>query len=449
MFLDAATLQDLEIVPAPMTRGTTLWNLVDRTRTRVGREALRQRLLAPPHAADEVLALQRAHQVLAAEASTYRTALDCADLDGVEAYLSVTWQLPADMPAVIRVRKWYRQYVQDVALGESRVTALLAAADDLRCRLSVADAPILLELSEQIAGLIEKPDVRELLGLASRQSSRAMRAFDQLARQRAKPLLLDLLRCIGRVEALWSVGAATREHGWSYPRPSSRLHMVGLRHPFLGSKAVPNDLRLDDRVRVCFVTGPNMAGKSTFLKAIAVAVLLAHVGSGVPATSMECPIVGTLFSSVHIADNLSAGESFYLAEVRRIKALAAALANHGSGVAVIDEPFRGTNVHDAAEATVAVITRLAAHPAVLVLVASHVGEVVPAILGDPRIALFHFAADVTSDQPRFDYRLRDGVSAQRLGMTLLRQEGVLDLLQRSAQSSDVQPDHALEPTARP
>jgi DNA mismatch repair protein MutS len=123
-----------------------------------------------------------------------------------------------------------------------------------------------------------------------------------------------------------------------------------------------------------------------------------------------------------------------------------ALSNHGSAVAVIDEPLRGTNVHDAAEATLAVITRLAAHPAALVMVASHVGEVVPAVGDDPRIALLHFAADVTADQPRFDYRLREGVSAQRLGMTLLRQERVLDLLEQSAKAADVQPNHALEPT---
>ena len=97
---------------------------------------------------------------------------------------------------------------------------------------------------------------------------------------------------------------------------------------------------------------------------------------------------------------------------------------------MIDEPFRGTNVHDAAEATLAVITRLAAHPAALVLVASHVAEVAPAILDDHRIAFFCFAADVTGERPRFDYRLRDGVSEQRLGMILLRQEGVLERLER-------------------
>jgi DNA mismatch repair ATPase MutS len=154
---------------------------------------------------------------------------------------------------------------------------------------------------------------------------------------------------------------------------------------------------------------------------------------------MELPIVSTVFSSVQIADNLSAGESFYLAEVRRIRALAQALRNHGSIVAVIDEPFRGTNVHDAADATLAIVTRLAAQPRALTLIASHITEVVPAIVEDPRIRLLYFAADATTEQPRFDYRLRAGVSEQRLGMTLLQQEQVLELLEfpaRDRVSSD-------------
>jgi DNA mismatch repair ATPase MutS len=177
-----------------------------------------------------------------------------------------------------------------------------------------------------------------------------------------------------------------------------------------------------------------MAGKSTFLKAVAVAIFLAHIGCGVPATSMEFPVIGTLFSSIDIADDLNAGESFYLAEVRRMRALAIALSKHGPGVAMIDEPFRGTNVHDAAEATLATVTRLAALPAGLVFVASHLGEVVPAISDDPRIRFIHFTADMTGDQPCFDYRLRAGVSEQRLGMILLKQEQVLELLDGLAQA---------------
>jgi DNA mismatch repair ATPase MutS len=78
MFIDSATLQDLEIMPTPTVRGTTLWSLVNRTRTRVGSEALREQLLHPPHTADEILALQRAHQVLADDANAYRGTLDRA-----------------------------------------------------------------------------------------------------------------------------------------------------------------------------------------------------------------------------------------------------------------------------------------------------------------------------------------------------------------------------------
>src|SRR5262249_37872026 len=136
--------------------------------------------------------------------------------------------------------------------------------------------------------------------------------------------------------------------------------------------------------------------------------------------------------SVQIIDNLRAGESFYLAEVRRIRALAMALHEAGAAFAVIDEPFRGTNVHDAVEATLAVITRLTAHPGALVFVASHLAEVVPAIEKDPRVRLLHFAADLSGERPTFDYQLREGLSTQRLGMILLRQEQVLDLLERAA-----------------
>jgi DNA mismatch repair ATPase MutS len=158
-------------------------------------------------------------------------------------------------------------------------------------------------------------------------------------------------------------------------------------------------------------------------------VLLAHAGCGVPAASMEFAAVATIFSSVQITDDLAAGESFYLAEVRRIRALAEALHEHRSMLAVLDEPFRGTNVHDATEASLGVIARLVAHPGALVFVATHLAEVATALRDDPRVQFLCFSADLAGDRPVFDYRLREGVSTQRLGMTLLRQERVLDPLE--------------------
>lgn len=433
MFLDSATLEDLEVVPTPTVRRTTLWSLINRTRSRVGSNALRTRLLKPPHRTDDILSLQCAHQVLSADFDAYRHSLDATAPDEVERYLSTTWQLPRDMPPMARVRKWYPQYIQDVERGRPLIASLLRSAAALSDDLERTDALILRDIGAAISDLMDDAALQELRRLAPLRGSAPRLQFDQLARGTVKARITRLLQCVGDLDALWSVAKATCDHGWTYPRPGSKVRITGLVHPFLGQSAVPNDLHLDPQVRVCFVTGPNMAGKSTFLKAIGLAHLLAHLGSGVPAKSMEFVPTGTLFSSVQVTDNLSEAESFYLAEVRRIGALASTLDDHGSAVAVIDEPFRGTNVHDAGDATLAIITRLAAHPAALAFVASHVTEVVPAIVGDPRVFLVNFAADLTGARPSFDYRLREGVSEQRLGMTLLRQEGVLDRLERSAE----------------
>jgi len=434
MFLDSGTLRDLEILPTASTRGTTVWHLIDRTRSRAGRDALRQRFAAAPQSAHDIISLQKAHQAIASRAVSYRTVIERLDPDAVEEYLNVAWQLPADMGRFLWRRGWHRDYLRDVALGQLRIRRLLVAAAELREFLSATDSDVLETLGDEIATVLDTSNARELLRLSAKESFAGRRAFDQLARDRGKSILSSLVACVGKVEALWSIAAATLEHGWSYPCPASRLAVRGLFHPFLGPQSVRNDLEIAPDVRVGFVTGPNMAGKTTFMKSVAVAVFLAHIGCGVPATSMEFPIVGTLFSSIDISDNLNAGESFYLAEVRRIRALAVALGEHRSGLAVIDEPFRGTNVHDAAEATLAMLTRLAALPVGFVLVASHVAEVVAEIRDNPRILLIHFSADIADGGPRFDYKVRRGVSTQRLGITLLKQERVLELLERLGES---------------
>jgi DNA mismatch repair ATPase MutS len=435
MATDPATLHDLDVLSTSAARGPTVAGLLDRTRSRAGREALRRALVAPGNSADVIVALQGAHQALAADAASFRTIFDRADPDAVERYLDSNWQLPSARPALTRFveglsrPRWFRDYLREVGNGRLRVVSLLRSAGDLSARLSSSDADILRESGAEIAARLSAPEAGVLLDLGASESTSGQVAFDQLARDAAKPLLLDLIAHLGRLEAMWSFGVAAAEHGWSYPRPAKQLRTAGLVHPFLGAGAIENDLHLPGDTRVCFVTGPNMAGKSTFLKAVAIAVLLAHAGCAVPARSMEFPVVATIFSSVQIVDNLSARESFYLAEVRRIKSLAAALREHHSAFAVLDEPFRGTNVHDAADATLAVISRLVSHPAALVFVASHLAEVVPSIADDPRICLLHFSADVSAEQPSFDYKLRHGLSTQRLGMTLLKQEGVLDLLE--------------------
>jgi DNA mismatch repair protein MutS len=452
MVIDADTLRDLDVISTSVPRGKTLLDLIDRTRTRSGREHLRRRLTMWTPSSSAIVALQAAHQLLAADSGSYRTILDRADPDGVERYVNSNWQHPDSksrlttlVESVWRPR-WYRQYLREVGDGQRRVLAFLRAVAELQTQLSATNAVALQQMATSMASSLARPEAQRLLQCGGRQSAAALVAFDRLARGAGKSVLAEIIDLAGALEAMWSVGVATAENRWVYPRFGSRFSVRALVHPFLGERSVPNDLTLDEPVRVCFVTGPNMAGKSTFLKAVAIAVLLAQAGCGVPASSMEFATVGAIFSSVNIVDNVNTGESFYLAEVRRIAALARALHENGSALAIVDEPFRGTNVHDAAEATLAIVTRLAAHPSALVFIASHIGEIVPSISDDRRIGLFNFAADLSGDRPRFDYQLREGVSTQRLGMVLLRQEGVLDLLDKSADSPR-QPDETLHPTA--
>ena len=451
MALDSATLHDLDVLSTSTPRGPTLLTLVDRTRSRAGREAIRRRLAAAGASPEDIVALQRGHQCLAADAADYRAIFDRADTDAAERYLNSNWQLPSDRPTLTRAiesvwrPRWFREYRREIGEGQLRIGALLRAAGDLRSKLSSANAEILNDIAATLEARLSGREARALVTLATHRSRSGQLAFDQLAREAAAPALLDIVRQVGTLEAMWSLGVATTQHGWSYPRPAGQLRVAGLAHPFLGPGAVRNDLDLSPQIRVCFVTGPNMAGKSTFLKGLALAVLLAHAGCGVPAEAMDFPVVGTISSSVQIVDNLSAGESFYLAEVRRIKSLAGVLREHHSVVAVIDEPFRGTNVHDAAEATLAVISRLVSHPSALVVIASHLAEIAPSIMEDPRVCLLQFSADVTAERPAFDYTLRPGLSRQRLGMTLLTREGVLDLLEISCGHPDARSLPASDP----
>jgi DNA mismatch repair protein MutS len=89
------------------------------------------------------------------------------------------------------------------------------------------------------------------------------------------------------VDAKLSIGLATAEHGWCYPTISEEgLTFLGLYHPLL-KDGVQNDLVIRDTVRVCFITGPNMSGKSTLLRAVGIATMLAQSGCGVPAKAMS------------------------------------------------------------------------------------------------------------------------------------------------------------------
>lgn len=436
MRLDHATLRDLEIFASTDGKGPAVVGLLDHTRTRIGRLQLQQRLRTPLADAGSIVEVQDAGRVLSRDLDAWRAMIDAACLDEVQGYLDLRWQTSRRGSAVLRsveglsLRVRHPDFLRDISRGRLHLLAFLGAVGDLARRLRASESAGLVASGMRLDDGLAAPPVAELERLARRASSRANHlALDRLARGTARAACGELVRQLGDLEALWSLAAASATGGWTYPAVADQgLECRGLVHPLLGGGAVPNDLVLDPRTRVCFVTGPNMAGKSTFLKAVGIAIYLAHLGCGVPAASMRFAPVGALFTSVQISDSLSAGESFYLAEVRRMRALAQVLVEVSTALAIVDEPFRGTNAHDAADATREVVTRLARHEGAVVFVASHLAEVAPHLGDDPEVRRLQFTAELRDGHPTFDYRLRPGVSDQRLGMPLLRQEGVIELL---------------------
>ena len=205
------------------------------------------------------------------------------------------------------------------------------------------------------------------------------------------------------------------------------VHAEGLTHPFVPSP-VPNPVALDQNQRVLFLTGPNMAGKTTYLRAIATALYFAHLGMGVPATRFRFTPAQHLFSSISLSDDLHNGVSYFRAEALRAKAVAQAIADGNRVIALLDEPFKGTNVKDALDASRAILERFSTKQDCLFMFSSHLIELSDEITVTQQIDCRYFEADESEGKLRFDYLLRSGVSRQRLGMRVLREEGVFDLL---------------------
>lgn len=241
-------------------------------------------------------------------------------------------------------------------------------------------------------------------------------------------VVLDTLYML---DALRTVGTIAKEQGLTFPLFLGERRMVrieGLYHLFL-KEPVRNDVLLDGQRHLCFLTGPNMAGKSTYMKAFGVAVYLAHCGFPVPASRMELSPFRGLFTTINLSDNLSLGYSHYYNEVARVKYVVEQVRDLEDVVVVFDELFRGTNVKDAFDASRAVVGALARLKQGVFMISSHIVEVAGTLEKEDSVDFRFFDIRMENDEPRYTYHLREGVSEERIGMYILRKAGVVDLIE--------------------
>lgn len=245
--------------------------------------------------------------------------------------------------------------------------------------------------------------------------------------------LEDILQFIYEVDVYIAVSDVARAKGFCYanalPAEKNLFLVEDLRHPCI-EKAVGNGLSLNGKRNVLFLTGANMAGKSTLMKSIGIGLYLAHMGFPVAASTMEFSVRDGLYSSINVADNIGLGYSHFYAEVVRVKQAADAAASGKRLLLMFDELFKGTNVKDAFDGTLAVTEGFADYRACLFIVSTHIIEVGEALKQRNNIHSVFMPTIMEGAIPRYTYKLQEGVTEDRQGMMIIRNEGILELLDR-------------------
>ncbi|OOG18371.1 hypothetical protein BWD42_11695 [Sphingobacterium sp. CZ-UAM] len=244
----------------------------------------------------------------------------------------------------------------------------------------------------------------------------------------------SLLRFVYEVDVYHAVAQIARVKGFQYatalPATENRLACKNLKHPSI-SKAVGNDLLLQESNNVLFLTGANMAGKSTWMKSLGIALYLAHMGFPLAADSFEFSVRDGLYSSINVADNIGLGYSHFYAEVMRVKEAAVAAASGARLMLIFDELFKGTNVKDAYDGTLAVTSEFAEYEACLFVVSTHIIEVGEALQSVGNIQFRYMPTVLENSIPRYTYRLQEGITEDRQGMMIIRNERILELMNGS------------------
>jgi DNA mismatch repair protein MutS len=293
----------------------------------------------------------------------------------------------------------------------------------------------LKKILQKASILIEK---HQLHIISSKENISNLSMYEMLGlahyiRYHFKQNLLELIEIYFQLDAWYGMAMAVEEFKLVFPNfivsQKPELKAKGLYHLLL-NEPVAYELELDMYNNFIFLTGANMAGKSTFIKAVGGAVFLAHIGMGVPANSIELSLFDGLLSNINVVDNVAKGESYFYNEVQRIKNTILKINDGRKWLILIDELFKGTNVQDAMKCSTVVIEGLIKIKGSLFILSTHLYEIAESLKEYQNIKFKYFETNVENEQLLFNYNLKDGISNDRLGYLILKREKVIDLLEK-------------------
>jgi DNA mismatch repair protein MutS len=270
----------------------------------------------------------------------------------------------------------------------------------------------------------------KVLSARERALSREKLLYEQLLERLAEtlPTLQSSAAAVGEIDVLATLAA--RAHALRLFRPmlveETRLEYRAGRHlgveSATSSPFVPNDLRLDDSRRLLIITGPNMGGKSTYMRQTALIVILAHIGSFVPAEQAVIGPIDRVFTRIGAADDLTGGRSTFMVEMTDT----ANILNNATPASLVlmDEIGRGTSTFDGLSLAWATARHIARDTGALTLFATHYFELTSLPQELPTCANVHLDATEYGDELIFLHSVKEGPANQSYGLHVARLAGV-------------------------
>jgi len=283
------------------------------------------------------------------------------------------------------------------------------------------------------------PELKEyeekILNAEDRMISIEQKYFQELVAEAAQYVsqIQQNARVLGTIDALISFAQVALNNAYSRPKISTTeiLEIKDGRHPVIerqlavGENYVPNDIYLDsDTQQIMIITGPNMAGKSALLRQTALIVLMAQMGSFVPASSAKIGIVDKVFTRVGASDNLSKGESTFMVEMTETASILNNLSDRS--LVLMDEIGRGTSTYDGISIAWAIVEYLHNHPQnkAKTLFATHYHELNQLSADFPKIKNFNVSVKEVGNKVIFMRKLKEGGSEHSFGIHVAQMAGM-------------------------
>lgn len=437
---DQQTLEDLNLTGK--YKKNSVFTLFNRTQTFGGERALEAIFRAP--FAEVAPIQQRANLIDFLRREACEFPIDLDDLSQAQEYYQNDIEISALNSFSQALR---RRALQMIGIGKEETAfsrgswALIRIIEQLHYFLKLliqADRQHVLKYLKIDSALVEQQD--QLLsavgkyGQDERQSILDMSKMDFMLRGKYHLVVQQSIELVYELDAYLAVASVSNERSFKRALPLAtsddrKITIDNGYHPTMPN-AVGNPIHYTAGQNLIFLTGANMAGKSTYMKTFGILMYLAHIGFPVPADRMEFAIREGLFTSINVADDLSMGHSHYFAEVMRVKKVAQRIHDGERLVVIFDELFKGTNVKDAFDATLAITEGFLHHPDCQFMISTHIVEVGEKLKQHDNAIRFSYLPTIMQGHiPTYTYQLHSGISADKHGMILIQKEGILRLLE--------------------